>query len=101
MQGRNRTPDFITLVSGARRLYLVRDPDRRPGAVVPSFDVTNRVAALARVKLAGCTLVPIGRHAPEEQRGRERAARLREGGETGLGTCGLITTEERWHDRSW
>ena len=62
----DRTPDFIALASGALRLYLVRDPDQRPGAVVPSFDVTNRAAALARLKLAGCTLVPIGRHAPTE-----------------------------------
>ena len=35
-------------------------------AVVPSFDVPDRAAALERLQAAGCTLVPIGPHAPGE-----------------------------------
>jgi len=33
---------------------------------VPSFDVLNRPAALARLQAAGCSLIPIGPHAPGE-----------------------------------
>jgi len=34
--------------------------------VVPSFDVADRKAALATLQAAGCTLVPVGPHAPGE-----------------------------------
>lgn len=62
----DRTPDCISLTSGALRLYLLRDPVLTHHAVVPSFDVPNRDAALARLQWCGCTLVPIGPHAPGE-----------------------------------
>jgi aminoglycoside 6'-N-acetyltransferase I len=60
----NRTADCVSLRSGALRIYLVRDPERAHDAVVPSFDVPDRRAALARLAEAGCTLVPVGPHAP-------------------------------------
>lgn len=60
----NRSPECIALETGALKLYLLRDPTRSHEAVVPSFDVTDRAAALARLQAAGCTLVPIGPHAP-------------------------------------
>jgi catechol 2,3-dioxygenase-like lactoylglutathione lyase family enzyme len=60
----SRTQDCIALRSGALRLYLLRDPTPGHEAVVPSFDVPNRSAALATLQVAGCTLVPIGPHAP-------------------------------------
>jgi aminoglycoside 6'-N-acetyltransferase I len=62
----DRTPDCISLRSGALRLYLVRDPIRAHDAVVPSFDVPDRKAALAALEAAGCTFVPVGPHAPGE-----------------------------------
>ena len=62
----DRTPDCISLTNGALRLYLLRDPHRSHDAVIPSFDVPNRAAALARLKAAGCSFVPIGPHAPGE-----------------------------------
>jgi catechol 2,3-dioxygenase-like lactoylglutathione lyase family enzyme len=62
----DRTPDCITLSSGALRLYLLRDPSALHEAVVPSFDVPDRAAALALLQRHGCTLVPIGPHAPGE-----------------------------------
>lgn len=62
----DRTPDCISLANGELRLYLLRDPARAHDAVVPSFDVPNRAAALAELGAAGCTLVPIGPHAPGE-----------------------------------
>ncbi len=62
----DRTPDCISLTSGALRLYLLRDPVRTHDAVVPSFDVPDRAAALALLQSAGCTLVSIGPHAPGE-----------------------------------
>ena len=62
----DRTPDCITLRSGALRLYLLRDPAPTHEAVVPSFDVPDRAAALALLQQQGCTLVPIGPHAPGE-----------------------------------
>ena len=62
----DRTPDCISLTSGALRLYLLRDPVPTHEAVVPSFDVPDRAAAIARLQSAGCTLVPIGPHAPGE-----------------------------------
>ena len=60
----DRTPDCISLRSGALRLYLLRDPARTHDAVVPSFDVADRPAALVALQAAGCSLVPIGPHAP-------------------------------------
>ena len=62
----DRTPDCISLRSGALRLYLLRDPVRAHDAVVPSFDVPDRTAALAALEAAGCTFVPVGPHAPGE-----------------------------------
>lgn len=61
----DRTPDCISLTNGLLRLYLLRDPVRTHDAVVPSFDVSDRAAALAQLQAAGCTLVPIGPHAPD------------------------------------
>jgi len=60
----SRTADCIALASGALRLYLLRDPARTHDAVVPSFNVPDRAAALAALEAAGCRLVPIGPHAP-------------------------------------
>ena len=60
----DRKPDCISLTNGALKLYLIRDPAPSHGAVIPSFNVANRAAALARLQAAGCTLVPIGPHAP-------------------------------------
>lgn len=62
----DRTPDCISLTNGALRLYLLRDPVRTHDAVIPSFDVPDRAAALAQLQAAGCTLVPIGPHAPDD-----------------------------------
>ena len=62
----SRTTDCIALRSGALRLYLLRDPLPGHEQVVPSFDVPDRSAALATLQAAGCTLVPIGPHAPGE-----------------------------------
>jgi catechol 2,3-dioxygenase-like lactoylglutathione lyase family enzyme len=62
----SRTDDCIALRSGALRLYLLRDPVPGHEAVVPSFDVPDRGAALAALQAAGCVLVPIGPHAPGE-----------------------------------
>jgi len=62
----DRAPDCISLASGALRLYLLRDPARTHDAVVPSFDVPDRAAALAALLAAGCTLIPIGPHAPDD-----------------------------------
>ena len=61
----DRTPDCVSLRNGALRLYLLRDPARTHDAVVPSFDVPDRAAALAMLQAAGCSLVPIGPHAPD------------------------------------
>jgi histidine triad (HIT) family protein len=60
----DRAPDCISLRNGALRLYLLRDPRPTHEQVVPSFDVPNRAEALARLEAAGCSLVPIGPHAP-------------------------------------
>jgi catechol 2,3-dioxygenase-like lactoylglutathione lyase family enzyme len=62
----DRTPDCISLTNGVLRLYLLRDPARGHDAVVPSFDVPDRAAALAALQAAGCTFVPVGPHAPSE-----------------------------------
>jgi catechol 2,3-dioxygenase-like lactoylglutathione lyase family enzyme len=61
----DRTPDCISLVNGALRLYLLRDPQPTHDRVVPSFDVADRAKALEALQGAGCTLVPIGPHAPD------------------------------------
>ena len=60
----NRAPDCISLTNGALKLYLLRDPAPSHDAVIPSFSVKNRAAALARLQSDGCTRVPIGPHAP-------------------------------------
>lgn len=62
----DRTPDCISLSNGPLNLYLLRDPKPAHDAVVPSFNVTNRAAAIAQLQAAGCVLVPIGPHAPGE-----------------------------------
>lgn len=62
----SRSPECIALSSGALRLYLLRDGTRSHEPVVPSFDVPDRAAALRALQAAGCTLVPIGPHAPGE-----------------------------------
>ena len=62
----DRTPDCISLTNGALRLYLLRDPVRTHDAVIPSFDVPDRAAALAQLQAAGCKLIPIGPHAPDD-----------------------------------
>lgn len=62
----DRAPDCVSLTNGALRLYLLRDPVRSHDSVVPSFDVADRASALAWLQAAGCTLVPIGPHAPGE-----------------------------------
>lgn len=59
------TPDCIEVRSRALRLFLLRDPMPTHDVVVPSFDVPDRAAALARLQAAGCTLVPIGPPAPD------------------------------------
>lgn len=61
----DRSADCISLTNGALRLYLLRDPEMSHEAVVPSFDVPDRAAAIARLLAAGCVLVPIGPHAPD------------------------------------
>ena len=61
----NRTEGWIEVASGALRLYFVRDPAPTHDRVIPSFDVVNRQAALKHLREAGCTLVPIGPHAPD------------------------------------
>ena len=60
----NRAPDCVWLTNGALKLYLLRDPAPTHDAVIPSFSVTNRATALARLQSAGCALVPVGPHAP-------------------------------------
>lgn len=60
----SHTPDCIEVTSGALRLFLLRDPAPTHDVVVPSFDVPDRSVALAQLQAAGCTLVPIGPHAP-------------------------------------
>jgi catechol 2,3-dioxygenase-like lactoylglutathione lyase family enzyme len=62
----NRAQDCISLTNGALKLYLLRDPAPTHDTVIPSFSVTNRAAALARLQAAGCALVPVGPHAPGE-----------------------------------
>lgn len=62
----DRTHDCISLSNGALRLYLLRDPAPTHDRVVPSYDVPDRQAALAVLTKAGCTLIPIGPHAPGE-----------------------------------
>lgn len=61
----SRTTDCIEVTSGALRLFLLRDPAPTHDVVVPSFDVPDRDRALKQLQAAGCTLVPIGPHAPD------------------------------------
>lgn len=61
----SRSSDCIEVVSGALRLFLLRDPAPTHDVVVPSFDVPDRAAALRTLVAAGCTLVPIGPHSPD------------------------------------
>ena len=60
------SPECVTLESGALRFYLLPDPAPNHEPVVPSFDVQDRRAALQELQANGCTLVPIGPHAPGE-----------------------------------
>jgi catechol 2,3-dioxygenase-like lactoylglutathione lyase family enzyme len=62
----DRAPDCISLTNGALKLYLLRDPAPTHDAVIPSFSVTSRATALTQLRSAGCSLVPIGPHAPGE-----------------------------------
>ena len=59
----NRTADCIAHQRRAQALPPSR-PRAEHDSVVPSFSVANRATALARLQAAGCTLVPIGPHAP-------------------------------------
>lgn len=61
-----RTEGWIELASGPLRLFLVRDPAPAHDATVLSFDAPDRAAALERLRERGCTLVPVGPHAPGE-----------------------------------
>ena len=61
----SRSPDCVEVTSGALRLFLLRDPAPTHDRVVPSCDVSDRAAALVLLQAAGCTLVPIGPHAPD------------------------------------
>ena len=54
------------LKNGKLRLFQVPDPDPGHGAVVPSFDVADRVRALSAFLAAGCRLPPIGPHAADD-----------------------------------
>jgi len=56
-------PTCVELVSGALRLFLLADPAPQHEALVPSFTVPDRNAALEALRKAGCVLVPIGPHA--------------------------------------
>jgi catechol 2,3-dioxygenase-like lactoylglutathione lyase family enzyme len=47
-----REPDCIEVVSGALRLFLLRDPVRTHDAVVASLDVTDRAAAVRHLQSA-------------------------------------------------
>ena len=60
----DRSHDCISMTNGRLRLYLVRDPVQSHEAVVPSFDVMDRQAAIEHLQAEGCALVPIGPHAP-------------------------------------
>jgi catechol 2,3-dioxygenase-like lactoylglutathione lyase family enzyme len=62
----NSDPQCVELVNGALRLFLLADPALQHEPVVPSFTVPNRAVALETLRRAGCTLVPIGPHAPGE-----------------------------------
>lgn len=60
----DRNPGFTSLTNGELRLYLIRDPGGTHNAAVPSFDVEDRAKAIDVLQAAGCSLVPIGPHAP-------------------------------------
>lgn len=57
-------PQCVELTSGALRLFLLPDAEPTHERLVPSFSVPDRAAALATLQRAGCTLIPIGPHAP-------------------------------------
>lgn len=59
-------PQCVELETGALRLFLVPDPAPTHEPLVPSFSVPDRAKALDLLQSAGCTLVPIGPHAPGE-----------------------------------
>jgi hypothetical protein len=59
-------PDALVGFERTAVPIALRDPERTYDAVVPSFDVPDRAAALARLRAAGCTFVPVGPHAPGE-----------------------------------
>lgn len=61
-----RTDGWVGLSNGALRLFLVRDPAPTHDRAIPSFDVADRAQALAYLQQHGCTLVPVGPHAPGE-----------------------------------
>jgi len=60
----DETPDCISLVNGALRIYLLRDHVQGHEPAIPSFDVDDVEAAIAELQRQGCRLVPIGPHAP-------------------------------------
>ena len=53
----------LALILGAMYMWLGSPTHAQ---AVPSFDVPDRPAALAALQAAGCTLIPIGPHAPGE-----------------------------------
>src|SRR5262249_12418090 len=57
----SRSPDCVALTSGALRLYLLRDPAPGHDAVVPSFDVPDRAAALTTLQGPDARSCPSGR----------------------------------------
>ncbi|HEX6975280.1 MAG TPA: VOC family protein [Vicinamibacterales bacterium] len=61
-----RTAAYVGLSNGALHLYLVPDPAPAHDRVIPSFDVADRAQALAYLQQHGCSLVPVGPHAPGE-----------------------------------
>ena len=61
----DRTDRWLEVATGMLRLYFVRDPAPTHDRVIPSFDVTDRDAAVRHLQGAGCTLVPIGPHSPD------------------------------------
>ncbi len=61
-----RTMEMVTLSNGALRVYLVIDPAPTHEVLVPSFDVVDRNAAIEHLQAVGCTLEPVGPHAPGE-----------------------------------
>lgn len=67
----NPDPACVELLNGALRLFLLPDAAPQHEPLVPSFTVPDRAAALEALRKAGCTLVPIGPHAPDAHYVRE------------------------------